>query len=181
MKNLFLRSLSARHAKAVAVLFVIIFALADFAGIAKAAAWNNLEPFKSRRADVERALGQPLGNTSGENAALKFKVAGGIITVAFVDAKFVEAKHLAPEIEGTIKEIILQHDNSSITPESLDLSHKSEFKRDEMRGKATAGSAVYRNPKDGIAYTFIGGRLKTTYYTPSVEQTARAQQKGAGK
>jgi hypothetical protein len=34
---------------------------------------------------------------------------------------------------------------------------------------------IYRNLKDGIVYTFIGGRLRTTRYTPSNDQLARAR------
>ncbi len=168
---------ASRLKASVALFAVIVFA--SSATIVSAAAWSNLEPFKSRRADVEQTLGQPIRNQLSEGGALQFKVAGGTITVAFVDAKFVETKKLAPELEGTIKEIILQHDHSSITPESLNLAHKSDFKRDEMPGGA--GNVIYRNVKSGLVYTFIGGKLKTTYYTPSMEQLSRAQRKNAGR
>jgi len=178
MKSSLTFSFRPRRLKLFAALFAFI-AIAGFAKLVSAAAWSELEPFKSRRADVERVLGQPVKSPSGENAALQFKVAGGTVTVAFVDGKFVEAKKLLPELVGTVKEIVLQHDHSSITPESLDLAHKSDFKREDMR--SDIGGAVYRNLKSGLVYTFIGGKLKTTYYTASTDQLARAQKKNAGK
>ncbi len=178
MKSFLTFSCRTRRLKLLAVLFAFV-AVASFAEFVSAAAWSELEPFKSRRADVLRVLGQPVKSEPGEDAALQFKVAGGMVTVAFVDAKFVEAKKLSPELEGTVKVIVLRHDHSSITPESLDLVHKSDFKREDMRGGT--GGAVYRNLKSGLVYTFIGGRLKTTYYTASTDQFARAQKQSAGK
>lgn len=178
MKSFLTFSFRARRLKLLAALLAFV-AVAGFAKLVSAAPWSELEPFKSRRADVLRVLGQPVKSEPGENAALQFKVAGGIVTVAFVDAKFVEAKKLSPELVGTIKEIVLRHDHSSITPESLNLAHKSDFKREDMHTET--GGAVFRNLKMGLVYTFIGGRLKTTYYTASTDQFARAQKKNAGK
>jgi hypothetical protein len=102
---------------------------------------------------------------------LHFKVAGGIVTVAFVDARFVEKKRLSSDLEGTVRQVVLQHDNSSDTPESMGLAEKSDFKRDDGAG----GVTKYTNLKEGIVYTFIGGRLKTTYFTPSSDQWSKAQ------
>jgi hypothetical protein len=136
----------------------------------KAENWSGIEPLKSRRADVERLLGKPLREQPGANGTLHFKVAGGIVTVAFIDARFVAAKKLFPELEGTVRQIVLQHENSRETPESLTIAGNSNFERQDGQG-----GTVYRNLKDGIVYTFIGGKLKTTYFTPSAEQWARAQ------
>ena len=140
----------------------------------EAATWNNIEPFKSRRADVERILGKPVQNALGEDGTLRFRVAGGTVTVAFVTAKFVAAKRLQPELEGTVLQIVLQHDRATDTPESLGLANKSDFAREDGKD----GVVVYRNLKDGVIYTFVGGQLKTTRYSPPAEQLARAQVKG---
>ena len=146
-------------------------ALFIFAQAAAAASWSSIEPLKSRRADVERALGQATANQPGENGILHFKVAGGTVTIAFIDARFVAAKKLFPELEGTVRQIVLQHDNSSDTPDSLGLTSNSNFKHDDGPGSV----AKYTNLKDGIVYTFVGGKLKTTYFTPSSAQWSRAQ------
>ena len=137
-----------------------------------ATGWGNLEPFKSRRADVERVLGRPLADKLGNTEALRFRTKEGTATVAFVTAKFVSAKQLAPEFEGTVLQIIVQHDNSSVTPESLGLTKKSEFARE-----AKQNVVVFRNVRDGLVYTFVDGKLKTTYYVASAEQQKNAQKK----
>ena len=146
-------------------------AFLTLAQVASAATWNNIEPLKSRRADVERALGRPLRDQPGEEGTLQFKVMGGTVTVAFVTARFVANKKLSPSIEGTVLQIILQHDNSSDTPESLGLTDKRGFEREERKG----GAIIYSNLKEGIVYTFFNGKLKTTRYTPSVEQLGKAR------
>jgi hypothetical protein len=135
----------------------------------QAAEWHNIEPLKSRRADVERELGKPLSSdtTSG---ALNFKVAGGMVTVTFVTAKFAQTKKLSSDLEGTVLLIVLQHENSSDTPESINLVKKSGFTREE-KGVMT----VYTNQKDGITYTFFNGRLKTTRYAPAANQLTGTQ------
>lgn len=168
MKNLMPLRVHARRVNAAAI--VAFAALVIFSQTVTAASWNNIEPLKSRRADVERALGRPLREQPGETGILHFKVAGGMVTVAFIDARFVAAKKLFPELEGTVRQIVLQHENSSDTPESLGLIGKSSFTREDNKGVS-----VFRNLKDGIVYTFVGGKLKTTYYTPSTEQWAKAQ------
>ena len=118
---------------------------------------------------MERALGNPLpGDTA--SGALNFKVAGGMVTVTFVTAKFAQTKKLSPDVEGTVLLIVLQHENSSDTPESVNLVNKSGFTREE-KGVMN----VYTNQKDGITYTFFNGRLKTTRYAPAADQLAGSQ------
>jgi hypothetical protein len=145
-------------------------ALLIFAQAATAASWNNIEPLKSRRADVERALGRPLKDQPGEEGTLQFKVMGGTVTVAFATARFVANKKLAREVEGTVLQIILQHENSNDTPESLGLPGKRGFEHEERQG-----ATIYSNLREGIIYTFYDGKLKTTRYTPSAEQLGRAR------
>jgi len=165
------KSFSGNHARRVFAACVAAFAAFVLCSeLASAANWNGIEPLKSRRADVERVLGQPTRNQPGETGILHFKVAGGNVTVAFVDARFVAAKRLSPDLEGTVRQVVLQHENSSDTPESMGLAEKSDFKRDEGQGVTK-----YTNLKEGIVYTFMGGRLKTTYFTPSQDQWTRAQ------
>lgn len=135
----------------------------------RAAEWHSLTPLKSRRVDVERELGKPLSADTA-SGALNFKVAGGIVTVTFVTAKFAQAKKLSPEAEGTVLLIVLQHENSSDTPESIGLVNKSGFTREEK-----GPMAVFTNQKDGITYTFFNGRLKTTRYAPSTDQIGGTQ------
>ena len=160
------------HARRVMATASAVFAaLVILSQTALAVNWNTIEPLKSRRADVERVLGPAMKNQPGEDGTLHFKVAGGTVTVAFIDARFVATKKLFPELEGTVRQIVLQHDNSSDTPESLGLTTNKDFKHDEGPG----GVSKYSNLKDGIVYTFVGGRLKTTYFTPSSGQWARAQ------
>ena len=132
---------------------------------ANAASWNGIEPFKSRRADVERALGKPLSEKMGEGDTLRFRVAGGTATVAFVTRRFVETKKLASNLEGTVLQIILQHDNASDTPETLKLTTDKNFER-EQRGAST----LFGNTREGVFYMFVNNRLKTTRYTITTEQ-----------
>jgi hypothetical protein len=150
--------------------FVLVFAcLLAGAETTRAAEWHGLTPLKSRRADVERELGKPLLADTA-SGALNFKVAGGTVTVTFVTAKFAQTKKLSPEAEGTVLLIVLQHENSSDTPESVGLVNKSGFTREEK-----GPMVVYTNQKDGITYTFFNGRLKTTRYAPSTDQLGGTQ------
>jgi hypothetical protein len=135
---------------------------------AKAASWNGIEPFKSRRAEVTKILGQPISESA--DGTMRFNVMGGSVQVTFVNEKFVESKKLRPELAGTVLEIVLQHDHSSDTPESLKLGSNRSFTRDE-----TQSSLIFRNPKDGIAYTFQQGTLRTTRYTFADGQLTRAR------
>ncbi len=133
-----------------------------------AATWNGIEPFKSRRADVIKTLGQPLNE--GADGTMRFTVMGGSVQVSFVNERFVESKKLRSELAGTVLEIVLNHDHSSDTPESLKLSSNRSFTRDE-----TQASLIYRDPKDGIAYTFQQGVLRTTRYTFADGQLTKAR------
>ena len=137
---------------------------------AMAMEWNGIEPLKSRRADVERILGKPVTSQPGQEGTLHFKVLGGKVTIAFVNARFVTTKKLSPELEGTVLQIVLQHENSSETPESMRLVGNSNFERE-----ASQGVTIFRNLKDGIAYTFFQGKLKTTRYSPSSKQLGNAR------
>lgn len=135
--------------------------------------WNGIEPLKSRRADVERVLGKAVDAPGGETGALRFKVAGGMVTVSFVSAKFVATKKIMPELEGTVLQIVLQHERAADTPESLGLVNNSNFQREDKENVSH-----FRNQKDGISYTFINGKLKTTWHSPAAEVLAGMRAKG---
>lgn len=135
---------------------------------ASAASWNGIEPFKSTRQDVIRILGQPIGEST--DGVLRFKVMGGSVQVNFVSDKFVSAKRLRPELAGTVLEIVLEHEHSSETPESMNLLKNKSFVRDE-----TKTSTIFRNMKEGIIYTFIDDKLKSTRYTFADSQLSRAR------
>ncbi len=151
--------------------FALVLSIGAFAVIARAATWNNIEPLKSTRADVERTLGKPIAeDAAGAAEAVRFRVAGGTVVVAFVDKKFVENKKLDAQLEGTVLQIILQHENSNDTPATLKLEDNSNFTK-----QAKDSTVVYLNVKDGIYYTFVGGKLRTTRYSPTSEQLKNAQ------
>jgi hypothetical protein len=147
-------------------LILTILACASFAINAGAAPWNGIEPFKSRRDDVVKVLGQPTGQSS--EGALRFAVSGGTVLVSFVSEKFITNKRLRPELAGTVLEIVLQHDHSSDTPESMSLLQNKEFVRDEVQN-----AAIFRSNKSGIVYTFVDGKLRTTRFTFSEAQLAK--------
>jgi hypothetical protein len=140
------------------------------AGAARAATWKGLEPFVSNRADVERVLGAPAADRFNEDGTLEFNVAGGHITVFFVTPKFVATKKLPPHYEGTILQIVLQHERAQDTPESMNLVTNKSFKR-EARGAVEK----YSDDKDGLFYTFVESHLKTTRYAYSMDRLARIQ------
>jgi hypothetical protein len=152
-----------------AALFFACLLLTDV-NPARAASWGNLEPLKSRRADVERELGPPLAVETHEDGALRFKVNGGTVVISFVTPKFIAAKKLSPEYEGTILQILLQHEGASDTPESLKLTKDSDFVVQSRQNVAT-----YTNARKGLIYTFVNGKLKTSWYNASAEQLARAR------
>ena len=139
----------------------------SIAANAPAAAWNGIEPFKSNRADVLKVLGQPIGESP--DGVLRFPVMGGSAQISFVNEKFVAAKKLRPQLVGTVLEIVLQHEHSSDTPESMNLLKNSAFTRDE-----TKTSTIFRNMKQGLIYTFQG-TLKSTRYTFADEQLTKAR------
>ena len=152
------------------ILVVVVLALGwlAFARDTKAASWQGIEPFKTRRADVVQILGTPISETP--NGVLRFSVSGGSVQVSFADEKFVTAKKLRPELAGTVLEIVLQHEHSSETAESMNLLKNHSFVRDEVRN-----AVIFRNMKDGLVYTFMDGRLKTTRYTFADSQLSRAR------
>ena len=154
--------------RVMATLVTAVFAGAGFAGSASGATWNGIEPLKSRRADVVKILGQPASESP--DGVLRFTVAGGSVQVNFVDEKFVTVKKLKPELVGTVLQVILQHEHSSDTPESMNLLKNRQFVSDNVQGVS-----VFRNVKDGIIYTFIAGTLKTTRYTFADGQLLRAR------
>jgi len=155
-------------AQLAAILIGAIVAGASFTTVAFGASWNRIEPLKSRRTDVLQALGPPVSESS--EGVLRYNVNGGSVQISFVDDKFVAAKKLKPELAGTVLLIILQHEHSSDTPESMRLLKNRQFTRDEVQGVT-----VFRNVKDGIVYSFIDGALKTTRYTFADGQLFRAR------
>ena len=168
MKNLnFFRS---RVCRVVARLGLGLAFLVAVSQSALAVDWNGIEPLKSKRADVERILGQPVQSEPGDLGTLHFRVMGGKVTIAFVNANFVRTKKLSPELEGTVLQIVLQHDNSSESPETMRLVDNKNFEREDRQG-----TTLFRNLRDGIAYTFFDGRLKTTRYSASATQLGRAR------
>jgi len=145
----------------------ILFALL-IAAHASAASWNGIEPFKTNKADVLKILGQPIAESP--DGVLRFPVMGGSAQVSFVNEKFVTAKKLKPQLVGTVLEVVLQHDRSSDTPESMNLLKNNAFTRDE-----TQTSTVFRNMKEGLIYTFFQGTLKSTRYTFADGQLTKAR------
>jgi hypothetical protein len=155
--------------RTVSVSLLLSLLLLSLPASASPESWSGIEPLKSTRADVEKALGKPIGEP-GPNGELQFKVAGGTVDVYFTGAHFVEVKKLHPKFEGTVLEIVLKHDSSSDTPDSLGLTKKKEFEH-ENKGNVD----VYRNLGEGISYTFIDGKLKTTRYAASTEKLSKAR------
>ena len=133
-----------------------------------AVSWNGIEPFKSTRADVIKILGQPTGESA--DGVLRFKVMGGTVQVSFVSDNFMKAKKLRPDLVGTVLEIVLQHENSSDTPVTMKLMDNKAFVRDE-----TKTTTIFRNLKDGLVYTFIDDKLKSTRYLFADSQLSRAR------
>lgn len=151
-----------------AILVFSVLACASFATDVRAASWNGIEPFKSRSDDVLKILGKPVSESP--DGILRFNVSGGSVQVSFVNERFVTAKRLRPELAGTVLEIVLQHEHSSDTPESMNLLKNRDFIRDDVRN-----ILIFRNIKAGIVYTFIDGTLKTTRYTFADGQLGRAR------
>jgi hypothetical protein len=134
----------------------------------KAAAWNGLEPLKTRRDEVVKKLGTPVSETT--DGVMRFNVMGGSVQVNFVSEQFAKSKRLRPDLVGTVLEIVLQHEHSSETPETMKLGGNHSFVRDESKG-----TTIFRNMKEGLIYTFIGGSLRTTRYTFADEQLTKAR------
>jgi hypothetical protein len=154
-----------------ALVFAALVAFVAFNELnAQAASWKGIEPLKSRRADVERVLGRATRET--QDGAIHFDVAGGRVTVFFLTAQTVAVKKMSPDLEGTVLQIALQHDAASDTPDSLGLDKEKKFER-EAKGDVL----FYNNQRDGLAYIFIGGKLRTTRYSAPAEQLARTFKK----
>src|SRR6266404_5904437 len=151
-----------------AILAVSVLAGANFATVGSAAPWNGMEPFRTSRSEVLKIMGQPLSESP--EGVLRFNVSGGSVQISFVNEKFVTAKKLRPELAGSILEIVLQHEHSTDTAESMKLLKNRDFVRDDVRN-----ISIFRNIKDGVVYTFIDGRLKTTRYTFADSQLSRAR------
>jgi hypothetical protein len=160
------------RARARAVVLSLAAALAVLlsAGTGRAATWKGLEPFVSNRADVERVLGAPAADRYNEDGTLEFAVAGGRITIFFVTPKFIASKKLPAHYEGTVLQIVLQHQSARDTPESLNLVTNKAFKRE-----AQGSVEKYTDEKDGLIYTFVESHLKTTRYAYSMDRLARIQ------
>jgi len=151
-----------------AILAVSLLACVCFVTVGSAAPWNGIEPFKTSRSDVLRIMGSPVSETP--DGVLRFNVSGGSVQISFVNEKFVTAKKLRPELAGSVLEIVLQHEHSTDTAESMKLLKNHDFIRDDVRN-----ISVFRNIKDGIVYTFIDGRLRTTRYTFADSQLSKAR------
>jgi hypothetical protein len=156
------------RARAGAIICALALVILTLARPVAASSWNGIEPFKSRRADVIKILGEPIGERP--DGVMRFAVMGGSVQVSFVSERFVAAKKLRTDLAGTVLEIVLQHDHSSDTPESLNLVKNRSFTRDE-----TQTSIVFRNLKEGLVYTFMQGNLRTTRYTFGDEQLGKAR------
>ena len=88
----------------------------------------------------------------------------------FFEAKFIAAKKLSPDLEGTVLQIVLQHTNAADTPESMNLVKNKDFDR-----QSKEQVDFFLNAKEGLGYTFVKDRLKTTRYSYSSEQLSRIQ------
>jgi hypothetical protein len=148
-----------------AVLTVLLTGVA-----ARAATWKGLEPFVSNRADVERVLGVPTSDRFNDEGTLEFAVSGGRVTVFFVTSKFITSKKLPAHYEGTVLQIVLQHERAQDTPESLNLVTNKSFKRE-----ALGSVEKYTDEKEGLIYTFVESHLKTTRYAYSMDRLMRIQ------
>jgi hypothetical protein len=156
--------------RAVALSLAAALAVLLSAGNGRAATWKGLEPFVSKRADVERVLGAPAADRYNEEGTLEFNVAGGHVTIFFVTPKFVATKRLPAHYEGTVLQIVLQHEHAQDTPESMNLVTNKAFKR-EAKGNVEK----YSDEKEGLFYTFVESHLKTTRYAYSMDRLARIQ------
>jgi hypothetical protein len=164
------RNFRRAHARDLALILAAALTLLFTAGSARAATWKGLEPFVSKRADVERVLGAPAADRFDAEGTLEFNVTGGRVTVFFVTPKFVAAKKLPARYEGTVLQIVLQHERAQDTPESMNLVTNRAYEH-----RHDKGVDVYLEPKEGVAYTFVDSRLKTTRYSYSSQQLARIQ------
>lgn len=159
-----------RYLSALAVLGAALGALLLVPQNARAATWKGIEPFVSKRADVERILGRPTEDRLAKDGTLHFQQAEGPVTVFFVTPKFIASRKLPPRLEGTVLLILVQHTSSRETPGSMKLRANLDF-----QVQTSGPTEVYTNPKDGIYHTFLDSRLKTTRYSFSDEQITKLQ------
>jgi len=151
-----------------ASLVVSVVACFNFGTNVGAESWNGIVPFKTSRAEVLKIMGPPVTETA--DGVLRFNVSGGSVQISFVNEKFVTTKKLRPELAGSVLEIVLQHEHSTETAESMKLLKNRDFIHDDARN-----ISVFRNVKEGVVYTFIDGRLKTTRYTFADNQLSKAR------
>ena len=167
MRNTIFRRAQSR---AVALSLAAALAVLLSAGIARAATWKGLEPFVSNRADVERVLGAPVVDRFSQDGTMEFNVSGGKVTVFFVTPKFIASKKLPAHYDGTVLQIVLQHERAQDTPESMNLVTNKSFKR-EAKGSVEK----FSDDEEGLFYTFVESRLKTTRYSYSMDRLGRIQ------
>lgn len=149
---------------------VVVSVLVSSAGDVSAATWKGLEPFVSKRTDVERVLGAPVADRFADDGTLEFNVSGGKVTVFFVTPKFIASKKLPERYADTVLQIVLQHERATDTPESMNLVTNKAYEH-----RHDKGVDVYLEPKEGVAYTFVDSHLKTTRYSYSSQQLAKIQ------
>src|SRR6185436_10435426 len=110
---------------------VVLLALILTSTSVSAATWNGIEPLKTRRDDVIKKLGTPVGESP--DGVLRFNVMGGSVQVSFVSERFATTKRLRPDLVGTVLLIVLEHEHSSDTPETLKLADNHLFVKDETK------------------------------------------------
>src|SRR5918911_283298 len=125
---------------------------------------------RARTRGAGLVLAAAVADRLAEDGTLEFNVAGGKVTVFFVTPKFIATKRLPAHYEGTVLQIVLQHERAQDTPESLNLVTNKSFKR-EAKGNVEK----YSDDKDGLFYTFVESRLKTTRYSYSMDRLGRIQ------
>lgn len=129
---------------------------------ARAASWKGIDPLKTRRADVVRILGKPASENAADSS-MRFSTPEGVATVSFVTRDFAALKGWDAALEGTVVQILLQHENSKETARSLGLEGNRKIDR-EARGDLV----FYRDRKEGIIRIFNkSGKLATTIYAPA--------------
>ena len=126
------RNFRRAHARDLALILAAALTLLFTAGSARAATWKGLEPFVSKRADVERVLGAPAADRFDAEGTLEFNVTGGRVTVFFVTPKFVAAKKLPARYEGTVLQIVLQHERAQARGQPADLAAQRALEPDEL-------------------------------------------------
>jgi hypothetical protein len=143
------------------IVAITAITFAAVAGLAQAASWKGIEPLKARRADVIRILGKPVSG-GPTDPSMRFTTRDGVAIVSFVRRDFGALKGWDPQLEGTVVQILIQHEGSKDTPRSLGLEGNAKFDRQEK-----GDTVFYRNRKEGIIRIFKAGKLATTIYAPA--------------